>query len=341
MIISQRRQSFDGKTVLMPDWMRAPLYLQGSARCWVAHRPAATSRRQTIYEVVLSSIDKVHWPHLWKLKLTTRDEAGTAEKLCSVFADHDIEVLTAESSVHTLNRYNSMSFILSMAEYQNELDGGHQHHSAVSTHRLEFLELLLLSSMSGHVVFHRSGKPRFELTPMRLYSQMEADRLEAIETIVDPKKNGRVDIPARVCSKIARCCGSEHIFFSGAVDTENRVIRILFFPEGSAGVAYIQISASEMNTKVIQTVLRHLKALDANVIRFQVRRGLNDKKLVADFAIDDGSKAGSLGPGRMDLTLESTTDAVPAEVLVSQIKAAIENDATLTEYNAHVTHDKI
>ncbi len=341
MIISQRRQSFDGKAVFMPDWMRAPLYLQGNARCWIAHRPAATSRRQTIYEVVLSSIDKEHWPHLWKLKLTTRDEAGTAASLCSVFAAHDIEVLSAESSVHTLNRYNSMSFILSMADYQNELDGGHQRHSAVSTHRLEFLELLLISSMSGQIVFHRNGKPRFELTPMRLYSQMEADRLEAIETYMHPAEHGRVELPDRVCKKIAHCCESQSIFFSGAVDTENRVIRILFFPEGSAGVAYIQVSASEMNTKVIQAVLLHLKALEANVIRFQVRRGLNNKEIVAGFAINDLSARGNLGPGRMDLTLESTTDAVSAEVLVSQIQSAIENDATLTEYNAHVTDHKI
>lgn len=341
MIISQGRQEFDGRSILMPPWMRAPLYLQCGSRCWLAHRPAATSRRQTIYEVVLSSIDKSHWPHLWKLKLTTMDEAGTAEQLCNILQEHDIHILTAESSVHTLNRYNSMSFIVSMEDYQHELDGGHEHHSAVGTRRLEFLELLLLSSMGSQIVFHRNGRPRFELAPIRFYSQLVADRLATDETMADPLRSGVIPLPERVCAAIMRCCDSKDIWYSGAVDTENRVIRVLFFPKGPSGVAYIQVSASELNTLVISTVLRHLKEAHANVIRFQVRRGLNEREAVADYGIADATKADTLGPGRMDLTFESTRPEIGADRLIEHIKSALHDDESLQVCNVHITDEAI
>src|SRR5262245_58617525 len=103
MIISEARRKFGGKPIFLPNWLLAPLYLQRGTTYWLAHRRAIAAQRNTIYEVIFSTIDEHHWDHLWKLKLTTEDEPGVAQRLCDVLDAFKIRILTAECSVHSRN----------------------------------------------------------------------------------------------------------------------------------------------------------------------------------------------------------------------------------------------
>lgn len=341
MIISQRRQVFDGRTIKMPRWMLAPLYLQRGATCWLAHRPAQTSRRNTIYELILTSIDRSHWPHLWKLKLTTADEAGIAERLCGLLADRDIEILTAESSVHSINRYNSMSFILSMANYKHDIDGDHEVFDDLGESRIDYLELALLSTVGGQLVFHRSGRPRFEFAPIRLYSQLSTWDFDTAEGSL-AEATRIYTLKDTVCEAIRRECKSQQLFYAGAVDTENRAIRILFFPAGDRGVVHLQLSCAELNATVLAAIFQQFKRIpipggkkktaDANVIRFQVRRGQNasSKPILAQLER-------VVGPGQIDLTFESTSERISASELKKIVEERLLKNKLLVEHGIDVT----
>src|SRR5262249_3176680 len=147
------------------------------------------------------------------------------------------------------------------------------------TRRIPYLELALLSAMGGRLVFHKNGRPRFELSPMKLYAQLKSDMPDNIHSVPESasEPDGWFRLPDGVCAEIRENCGAE-VFYAGAVDTENRAIRILFFPKGDDGVAHMQFSAQRMTTEVVGRILHHMAEANANVIRFQVRRGLNAKQ---------------------------------------------------------------
>ena len=339
MIISQQRRKFEDGKIWMPDWMRAPLYLQPGASCWLAHRDAKGSHSNTIYEVALSCIDQRHWPYLWKLKLTTTDEPGIAGRLTTLLQDADIEILTAESSVHSHNKYNSMSFILSVENYKHKLDGDFEAHGHITTRRLEYLELLLLSAIGGQLVFHRNGRARFELHPMRFYAQ-RTERHSITQPLPrDDLENGEFALPPIVCKAIRQRCGADNVYYAGAVDTENRVIRILFFPgAGDKAVMHLQFSAAELNATAVRGILRNLPET-INILRFQIRRGLNNNDETEALQLAEKIRNDDVGagPGRLDLTFESIAENLTAPALMAEIKAAIGNDPALAEYNVHVT----
>lgn len=329
MIISQARQRLRGDAIKLPDWLLAPLYLHRGADFWMAHRVAVASARDTIYEVIVSSIDRRHWRHLWKLKLTTLDRPGIAEQLCALLEDFGIQVLTAECSVHSRNRYNSMSFIVSLQQYicKYGLDGGPGRHQSRRVHRIPYLELSLLAAMGEDLVFHVNGRPRLEFTPMRIYSHLD-EELAVESGRVDPFWKGKLSLHKDIREQVAHYCGrSGRIFFAGAVDTENRLIRVLFFPEGDDGVAYTQLGATEFSTAEIRKALSYLAELDANVLRFQVRRGVNRRRRLPRLL---SPAPHAVGPGTIDITFEST-DAQKhnASSLIEAINTAAQNDGKL------------
>lgn len=342
MIISQARQRFeDGRSIVLGDWLLAPLYLQRGGKYWLAHRRAIAAQRNTIYEVIFSTINPDHWDHLWKLKLTTEDEPGVAEALCGVLEEFGIRILTAECSVHSRNRYNSMSFILSMEKYDHPLDGAQEDLKNPVTTRVAYLELSLLSAMANHIVFHTSGRPRFELIPMRLQSHFRKDDFRLAEGTADCAETGRFFLPEQICQSIRSTCGDQAVCYSGAVDTEHRLIRVLFFAQHVNGVSHLQVSGAELGTKSIRRVLQHVKDSEANILRFQIRRGLNKRTAVKRLGLDDPAKrrAGGVGPGRFDLTFEPAANAKRAGGVVEALRHALSNDADLRETHIHVTSD--
>lgn len=329
MIISEARKKFDGETIALSDWLLAPLYLQRGSTYWIAHRPAIAAQNKTIYEVIFTTIDETHWDNLWKLKLTTEDEPGVARRVCDVLEEFKIRVLTAECSVHSLNRYNSMSFILSMQKYDHHLDGFHQDLANPETVRVAYLELSLLSAMASSMVFHRNGRPRFELIPMRLHSYFRREGFDHSQELAGAMGKGSFALQKDICRDIRHTCGDGDIYYSGAVDTENRLIRILFFPQGMNGVAHMQVSGGELGTSAIRRVLSHFEASEANILRFQIRRGLNKRYAARRLATRSKGRASKEGAGRFDLTFEASASASEAGKVVEAIRSAIKKDADL------------
>lgn len=332
MIISQPRQRLKGGSITLPDWLLAPLYLHRGAEFWMAHKVAVASARDTIYEVIISSIARQHWRHLWKLKLTTLDRPGIAEQLCAVLEDFGVQILTAECSVHSRNRYNSMSFVVSVGNYHCKygLDGGPPEHERRRVHRIPYLELSILAAMGQDLVFHVNGRPRLEFAPMRVYGHLAEDLSPAVEGRVDSFWKGKLPLSKDIQKEVKDYCGrSGRIFYAGAVDTENRLIRVLFFPEGNEGVAYTQMGATEFGTKEIRKALSYLAAPKANVLRFQVRRGVNKRWRLPPPL---GPRPHAVGPGTIDLTFESTTTDQNAGSLIQTVRAAAAEDG-----DVHVT----
>lgn len=339
LIISHLRKDFDGYGINMPAWSLAPLYLQQDAKGWLAHGKAKSPRKSKVYEVILTSIHPRYWPDLWKLKLTTMDEVGIGREIAKTLFEKGIEIITAESSVHSLNRYNSMSYLLSLAEYRDEIDGDVQRR--LKTSRTPNLDLMLQARLCDTLVFDPTGKPRFELLPMTLYWQLADERrygfYHSPRDSVRMKAEGRIDLPDSVKENIEKHCGAGGSY-SGAVDTENRVIRVLFFPKGDDGVAHIQFAARRMSGDVFERIMQIMSDRQANVIRFQLRRGLN-KTTETRFGRLKKPLASKLADnfGRLDVTFESTDPKLTTTKLMNHIIMATRSDELLSENGVDIT----
>ena len=240
--------------------------------------------------------------------------------------------------MHSRNRYNSMSFLLSMQDYDHHLDGAHEDLANPDTIRVAFLELSLLSAMASNLVFHQSGRPRFELIPMRLLSHLRKE-FDLETQKADAEGKGCFVLSRDICDQIRETCGHEDVYYSGAVDTEHRLIRVLFFPQGAQGVAHMQVGGAELGTNAINKVLTHVRSAQANILRFQIRRGLNNSPTVEKFGLNDPTKLKrrGVGPGRFDLTFESAVDARTASEVMETIRKSINKDDELKGADIHVT----
>ena len=337
MIISGARQEFNGSCILMPAFSLAPLYLQQGARCWVAHGKAKSPRKSKTYEVIISSVSPSLWPDLWKLKLTTIDEIGIARELTELLASKRIEIVTSESSVHSLNRYNSMSYVLSLSEYRDPIDGDIALRARTS--QAAYLEHELMVRMCDKLVFLPSGQPRFELAPMTLYWQLAEGKnfgfYHSPKELIPVGAEGEIALPASVLSNIREHSG-EDLYYAAAVDTENRVIRVLFFPKGQTGIAHMQFASRRMTSRAIARIMELLSDRQANILRFQIRRGLNACD-TPKFGRLYNSMKGKPNPGRVDVTFESIDPKVPTSKLINLAVRATKDDPILKEHNVDIT----
>jgi len=337
------------RKIHLPPWLLAPLFLnRGGARFWaVSHEPEIILSNTTT-EVVLTPIAPQHWEDVWRLEVTTKDRRGNLAKLYDILAESKIDVLFNEGSMHSFAKYNSMSFILSLIHYDNDGDGSKLARFAQQLPTVPGLETVILLRFLDQLVFDRAHGARFALNRLNLYRHMHgwSDRHQFSTlpdgSVLDDDHNLVLDDAFYEKLKRLGRSGNTKVWYTPAVDTHYRCIRILFFPANDNSPGHIQVSLAQPSTKALARVNAIVAEHGGNIIRSQLRPGLSksstDKPAIFG-RLEGLSEFARRFAARYELTVEPVIRGESTRALLKSIEDTISRDKLLEECGVDITEE--
>jgi hypothetical protein len=299
MILSARRTSLDGDVLDLPPWIRAPVYMNQGQTVYVTLDPealagAGPSRSKVsslpldsrFLELVISPFVPDIWGDLWRLKMETYDRPGNLNRIFEVLARRDLEVLMSEGSTNSNGRRHEMMFVLSARKYKSESDPKDTNARASQpTATLRDLQDELAIELMDVLTLYGDGRPRINMRRMRtyhsLYTRFSSDKIRR-PVPVEVQSKGRIVLPKRFSHEIRRNLNQRPtatLNFSPAVDTTDRIVRLMCFAHASRSPCYAQIVVPRRSNMVAEIFKRianpHNEGGAAiNVVRYQLRPGL-------------------------------------------------------------------
>jgi hypothetical protein len=345
MIISQPRQPFDFSTrkIAIPAWAAAPLSLNRNGRFWGIYGQPPQHNDQRTFELILTTIHPQFWNDLWRLEFTTDDRIGNLTKIADLFRCERIEVIASEGSIHSVSKYHSMTFILSLRNYSSPVDGDTELRARADQFSAKYLQFLILSNFADQILFNDAGFPQFKLKRMNQYR-----RMSNVDLLVTYRKlcgddglmlsaTQEVETPEAFGRELEKLGGE--VFYTSAVDTKDRVIRTLLFSRNDRVPGHIQLSTYNFDSHVLYSVLKLISDRQGNIIRYQVRPGLNEdgKGMLSRLAKGKAKDPAEQRPARIDLTVEPRHPDQGTRQLLASLLDAVRTDKILARAFVDVT----
>lgn len=333
---------FSRRQILLPNWSRAPVFLNAGARLWGVYHKPEQIRAASAMELVVTPIPPEHWQDVWRLEITTEDRPGNLALIYDILRASGIEVLFNEGSMHSFAKYHSMSFILSLLKYENRCDGNSSDRRSEALPHVPGLETIVETNFLNQMIFDGSGAPRYGLKRLNLYWLMDRwhpnnkYKLMTSPMGLEIDHNGGFNPEETFFADLKTLAGnSKTIEYTPAVDTGSRCIRVLFFTTKHHSPGHMQVAAPMMSSDIIQRVMGIVHEKGGNIIRIQLRPGYPEK---VEGRFGRLAKAGrATAPARLDLTIEPAGGGKSTKTLLSEIEREIRRQPMLKAFDMDVT----
>lgn len=273
VLVLSERFSLEDQWLKLPVWLRAPLYLGAESRCFAAiesHRRANGNM-----ELVVSAIDTNIWDDLWRLEIDTHDAIGNALILFSLLEARAIDIIASESSINTFSNHFTTQIIFSAAEYIGDEDGSQAERIKKPYPRLRELHDEIIAYLGDQLAFRPDGQPGLKLSHMRSYRKLSDDLRSGGRLVLnrsgDMLSDGAVRLTQRAKEHLVKAIGDGTIEYSPAVDTKDRLIRIMFYGESYPRKHHVQVLASSDANTTMSKLLAMFYGCSFNIVRSNIR----------------------------------------------------------------------
>lgn len=205
------------------------------------------------------------------------------------------------------------------------------------------LQFLILSNFADQIVFNDAGFPQFKLKRMNQYRRMSnVDLLVTYRKLCGDEglvlsSTQELETPDVFAHELEKL--GDEVFYTSAVDTKDRVIRTLLFSKNERVPVHIQLSTYNFDSHVLYSVLKMISDRQGNVIRYQVRPGLDENVRGTLSRLAKGKTQDSAGqrPARIDLTIEPRHPDQGTRELLASLIACVRTDRILAKAFVDVT----
>jgi hypothetical protein len=298
MILSARRTTIEGNVLDLPRWIRAPAYINQGQTVYITLDPEALLNRPLqgaegtgtlntgFLELVISLFPPEIWGDLWRLKMETYDRPGNLNRIFEILCRRQIEVLMSEGSTNSNGQRHEMTFILAAHGYKSESDPKDSDARATRpTTSLQDLQDELIIELMDVLTLYPDGRPKVNVRRIQTYhSLFERFTSNKIPRPVEAKvlEKGHVVLPAPLSRDIRKRLHQRpgsRIDYSPAVDTTNRIVRLMCFANSERSPCYAQIIVPR-HSNMVATIFKEIadprasSDVKINVVRYQLRPGL-------------------------------------------------------------------
>jgi len=242
-------------------------------------------------EVVVSAIPKQYWHDLWRIEIDTQNRLGIVQRIVEVLWANKLDILFQETSSDAFGEWNTTSLIVSGRRYSNDVDKTADVRMAQAHCQLVFLESAIQLAVLDQMKFSEEGLPRLRLRRMEVYRDLlkkgilaRARFIELEGASIDDNLN--LHLPKRALAHISRIFPGGNINYQVAVDTKNRLSRILMKGAESNVFFDVRFRFSFADTAQQLTIFTAIKKLGFNVVRHRVR-------ILPDRGNSDGDASGA------------------------------------------------
>jgi hypothetical protein len=273
MLISAARLPLEGNFLRLFEWIRAPLFLSEGTRYYAAleNDPPGT---QSI-ELVISAFDHQLWGDLWRIEIDTDDVPGNSAILFSLLEARGFEILCAESSVNTFSTNHSTSVIVSAHSYFGEQDLSQKERYRQDRPELNELRREISAYLGDKIAFNPDGAPAFKVAHFRAYRRLSNELHNGSRFILnrsgDLIKEGGIQLTPRAISHVTKVIGENAVHYMPAVETRDRLIRVIFINDDQPKTNYFQMIVQNEPGALLSSTYRLLFETGANIVRNQVR----------------------------------------------------------------------
>jgi hypothetical protein len=300
MILSARRTPLEGDVLDLPPWIRAPVYMNQGQTVYVTLDPEALLGAEKarsansselpfdprFLELVISPFMPDIWGDLWRLKMETYDRPGNLNRIFEILARRDLEVLMSEGSTNSNGRRHEMMFILSAQKYKSESDPKDSiARASRTTAALRDLQDEFAIELMDVLTLYADGRPRVGVRRIQtyhsLYKRFNSDKIKRPVPVTVGNK-GRIVLPKSLSRDIRRKLNqpsNARLDFSPAVDTTDRIVRLMCFADAQRSPCYAQIVVPRRSS-MVASIFEKIANPDGdanvkvNVVRYQLRPGL-------------------------------------------------------------------
>jgi len=273
LLIVSERLTLEDDRLHLPDWVRAPLYLGHDARYFAALE--SSKRVNGNLEMVVSAIDPNLWDDIWRIEADTENSPGNALILFGLLEARGINVLAAESSVNTFSHNHSTTIIMSAAAYSSGEDLTQADRLKNAYPQLNELRSEIIAYLGDQLVFRPDGRPVLKVNHMRAYRKLSDDLRSGARLVLNRSgetlDNGSARLTPRAREHLSKAAGLEGLQYSPAVDTKDRLIRIIFYGQLQPRKHHVQIAVKAEMDGALRTVFELVYSAGGNVIRNNVR----------------------------------------------------------------------
>jgi hypothetical protein len=196
--------------------------------------------------------------------------------LFKLFKAYGIEIVASEGSINAFGKRHTMSFIIGCQKYHAPGDGYSRDRKKQHRVVMRDLEFILNLNFADQLSFSDPGFARVKIKRISEYWRLanEIGKTRASTGTMLLKSHGMDIDKARIRLLLRE--PHAQIICTPAVDTKNRLLRLLFFAERADRPEHVQFAFHRDHTTGIARMFELLFELDQNVIKYQVRSGGNE-----------------------------------------------------------------
>lgn len=273
MFISAGRVDLAGSTLEIAEWLRAPLYLSNGTKYFACLESKAHTSSNI--ELVVSTFDSDFWDDLWRIEIDTNDEPGNTFLLFSLLQERGFQVLASESSINTFAKIHTTTVIVSAKEYIGDFDLTQRERLARARPELVEMQRELLIYFGDQIALNPDRSPTLKIRHLRTYRKLSEDLRSGsrflLNRIGEHLADNKITITSRAMDHIQAVAGQEHLQYAAAVESKDRMIRLLFFGEAHPRSLYAQIIIDAEKREMLPLTYKMFYESGANIIRNTVR----------------------------------------------------------------------
>lgn len=273
MLISAARQPLIDGILKLPDWIRAPLYLSDGTRLYAA---LESKTHSTSYiELAITAFDPPEWDDLWGVEIDTDDNPGNSLLLFSLLASRGFQVLAAESSINSFARNHGTTVICAGRGYSGDQDLTHRERLNIARPELHEMYRESLVYFGDQIGLNPDRSPALKWRHLRSYRRLAEELRSGSRFLLSrtglPMRDSSLQLTPRAMDHITALTGDGDIEYSCAVDTKERMIRVLFFGMNHPRCMYAQIAIETENVEALAGLYAVFFKAGANIIRNTIR----------------------------------------------------------------------
>lgn len=281
LISAQRLPLKNDAGIVLQDWLRAPLYLGDGVRFYAVLENRGSNSQNL--ELVISAFDHQMWDDIWRLEIDTEDTPGNSALLFSLLEARGLQVLAVETSINTFASNHTTSVIMSAKAYSGDVGVSRRDRISQGSSNLEELWREVIVYLGDQIMFELDRKPSLKIRHVRSYKKLSDEIRSGARFIVnrngDLLSEGMAKLTPRAQSHIEKAIGKGQTSYSAAVDTKDRLIRVLFFGNEHPRANYLQLVLDGEAGGILSSVFDLLYRAGVNIIRNQVRPCPEDRAL--------------------------------------------------------------
>lgn len=273
MLISASRKVLDGPQIKLREWLRAPLFLSEGTRYYAALETRPPNR--STMELVVSSFDHERWDDLWRIEIDTDDMPGNSAMLFSLLQDRGLQIICAETSVNTFNTNHTTALVVSAHAYASSNDLSSRERIGERKFELKDLRWEILAYLGDQIAFNLDETPALKIRRFSTYKKL-SDEIQLGSRLVlnrsgDVISQGSIHLTPRAITHLERGLSGTNRYYSAAVDTKDRLIRIIFFSEDHPRMNYFQVAIGNEADPILGRLYRGIFEAGGNIVRNAVR----------------------------------------------------------------------